>query len=144
MRGRPFPKGRSPNPGGRPKVAGHVRDLAREHTAVAVATLVYVMQSPKSPAAARVAACNALLDRGYGRPGPTTTVSFRLPELNSASDACNAMAAIVQAMARGELMPVEAAELSRLVEAYVKAIECTDFDRRLQALEERDAETQEA
>ena len=31
------------------------------------------------------------------------------------------MAAIAQAMARGDLMPVEAAELSRLVEAYVKA-----------------------
>ena len=41
--------------------------------------------------------------------------------LNSATDACNAMAAIAQAMARGDLMPVEAAELSRLVEAYVKA-----------------------
>ena len=84
---------------------------------------------------------SASLDRGYGRPGPVAT-TFQLPELHSAGDACNAMAAIAHATARGELTALEAAELSRLVDAYVKAIECTDFDRRLRALEERNATNQ--
>jgi hypothetical protein len=45
-----------------------VRDLARQHTVEAVETLAQIMRDKKQPAAARVAAANALLDRGYGRP----------------------------------------------------------------------------
>jgi hypothetical protein len=135
MRGRPFVKGVSPNPGGRPKVVGHVRELAREHTAVAVGTLVTVMKNTKSPPAARVAAANALLDRGYGRPG-STPVRFKLPELGSAVDASKAMAAITVAVAHGELTPGEAGQLSGVVEAFVKAIEATEIERRLRVLEQ--------
>jgi hypothetical protein len=62
-----FKKGQSGNPGGRPKDAG-LRDLARAHTEDAIQTLVRVMKSKKSPAAAQVTAACALLDRGYGKP----------------------------------------------------------------------------
>src|SRR5262245_8369701 len=66
--GKPFQKGQSGNPGGRPKVVAEVRDLAREHTVEAVQTLVSIMTNPRSADAARVSAANALLDRGYGKP----------------------------------------------------------------------------
>jgi len=66
--GKPFQKGQSGNPGGRPKVVAEVKELAREHTAEAIQTLVSIMSNPKSAPAARVSAANALLDRGYGRP----------------------------------------------------------------------------
>jgi hypothetical protein len=66
--GRPFKKGQSGNPGGRPKVVAEVRELARAHTAEAIETLVSIMTDPKSAPAARVSAANALLDRGYGKP----------------------------------------------------------------------------
>jgi hypothetical protein len=66
--GKPFKKGQSGNPGGRPKVVAEVRELAREHTADAIQTLVSIMTNPKSAPAARVSAANALLDRGYGKP----------------------------------------------------------------------------
>ena len=119
MRGRPFERGKCPNPGGRPREVGHVRDLAREHTTVAVETLVAVMKNAKAPPAARVAASNALLDRGYGRPG-STSVRFALPELTSAADASKAMAAITRTVASGELAPAEAAHLSQLIEGYIR------------------------
>jgi hypothetical protein len=45
------------------------------------------------------------------------------------------MASITAAVAAGEITPGEAAELSRLIEAYVKAIEASEFDQRLQVLE---------
>ena len=64
-------------------------------------------------------------------------VSFQLPALRSAGDAAGAMASITAAVAAGEITPGEAAELSRLVEAYVKAIEASEFDERLRAIEER-------
>jgi Family of unknown function (DUF5681) len=66
--GKPFEKGQSGNPGGRPKVVAEVKELAREHTAEAIQTLVSIMSDPKSAPAARVSAANALLDRGYGKP----------------------------------------------------------------------------
>ena len=47
------------------------------------------------------------------------------------------MAAITTAIASGELTPTEAAELSRVIEGYVKAIEATEIERRLRLLEER-------
>jgi hypothetical protein len=66
--GKPFKKGQSGNPGGRPKVIAEVKELAKEHTVEAIQTLVSIMNNPKFAPAARVTAANALLDRGYGRP----------------------------------------------------------------------------
>ena len=65
--------GQSGNPGGRPKDIAEVRDLARQHTAVAIAALVEIAKSGKSESA-RVSAAEALLDRGYGRPAQSVTL----------------------------------------------------------------------
>jgi hypothetical protein len=141
MLGRPFAKGMSGNPGGRPKMVGHVRELARAHSEQAITVLAKIMGNAKSPPAARVAAANAILDRGYGRAGNSIIEPdrFNSPDLCSAADATKAMAVITAAVARGDLAPAEAGELGRLVEAYVKTIEATEIERRLQTLEERQA-----
>ena len=65
--GRPFPKGRSGNPGGRPRVAGTLRDLARAHAPEAIEELARLALKAKSETA-RIAAIRELLDRGYGKP----------------------------------------------------------------------------
>jgi Family of unknown function (DUF5681) len=90
--GKPFKKGQSGNPGGRPKVVAEVKELAREHTAEAIKTLVSIMNDSKSPPAARVSAANALLDRGYGKPpqhltGESgTSYVVRLPEVAKSAE----------------------------------------------------------
>ena len=61
-----FLPGISGNPGGRPREVGHVRELARDHSEEAIETLVDLMRHAKSDAA-RGAAAQALLDRGYGK-----------------------------------------------------------------------------
>jgi len=61
-------KGQSGNPGGRPKVVGEVQELARQHTTQAIQTLVGICTNKEAPPASRVAAANAILDRGYGKP----------------------------------------------------------------------------
>ena len=62
-------------------------------------------------------------------------VRFNLPKLQSPSDAAAAMAAIAAGVADGNLTPSEAGELSKLVDAYVKALDASDFDQRLRAIE---------
>ena len=65
------------------------------------------------------------------------SAQFPFGALNSAADASKAMAAITGAVARGELTPVEAAQLSHVMEAYVKVIETAEIERRLELLEEQ-------
>jgi hypothetical protein len=73
----PWKPGQSGNPGGRPKAVGHVRDLARLHTAEAIKVLAAIMKNSKASHAARVAAASALLDRAYGRPAQEIAVTPR-------------------------------------------------------------------
>ena len=64
--GKPFQKGVSGNPGGRPGVSGPLKELAKAHTAEALETLVAALKATESRT--RVAAAEALLDRGWGKP----------------------------------------------------------------------------
>ncbi len=70
-----FGKGKSGNPGGRPKEVAEVRELAKAYTPEAINTLAEIMRNKKTPPAARVSAANALLDRGYGRPGQAVALT---------------------------------------------------------------------
>ena len=58
-------------------------------------------------------------------------------KLNSAADASKAIASITRAVAHGELGFGEAAELSKLIETYIRAVEATDLEKRLVILEQR-------
>ena len=55
-----------------------------------------------------------------------------VPPVGSVAELGPTMAAITT----GEITPGEAAELARVVEIYARAVEVTDFDRRLRQLEE--------
>ena len=59
-------KGQSGNPEGRPKELKEITKLARERSFEAIERLSYWMRS-EDPRAS-VAACNAILDRGFGKP----------------------------------------------------------------------------
>ena len=51
-----------------PKTVTEIRSLARSYTRSALRVLVGVMGCKDATPAARVAAANAILDRGWGRP----------------------------------------------------------------------------
>lgn len=66
-----FKPGQSGNPLGRPKTDKTVQALAREQTETAIRTLTEIANNPRATDSARVQACNALLDRAWGRPVQT-------------------------------------------------------------------------
>jgi hypothetical protein len=51
-----------------PKSLTEIRSLARSHTRTAIRVLAGIMSCKDATAAARVAAANAILDRGWGKP----------------------------------------------------------------------------
>jgi hypothetical protein len=62
-----FAAGRSGNPGGRP-ADKEIAALARRYTPDVIKTLVDVCRNARENPSARVAAANALADRGWGKP----------------------------------------------------------------------------
>ena len=68
----PFKKGQSGNPGGRSKVVTTdgktIRQLAREHSAEALETILNIMRDVSAPHAARLSAAQSIHDRGWGKP----------------------------------------------------------------------------
>lgn len=136
-RGKPFRKGVSGNPAGKPKGSRHRATMFAEQLldgeAEAIVRRVIEKAKNGDPIALRLC-LDRILPPRRNRP-----VHVELPELASASDASKAMAAITATVARGELTPTEAAELSSVIAAYVKAIEATEVERRLQALEAANA-----
>jgi hypothetical protein len=135
QRGKPFEKGQSGNPAGKPKGARHKTTLLAEKLmqddAENIVNAVLAAARGGDMAAARI-----VLDRiaPARRDNP---VSFDLPRIESAADAANAMAGILTAVAGGEITPAEAGEVAKLLDAYTRTLEATEFEKRLRALEER-------
>lgn len=134
QRGRPFPKGRSGNPAGRPPGARNAATVLAEQLmdGEAEGLTRKVIEVAKG---GDVVALRICLDRIL--PPRERPVRFKLPDLRSASDAAASMAAIANAVASGDLMPSEAAELSVLVSGYAKAVELAEIEKRLQAIEQK-------
>ena len=135
-RGR-FAKGRSGNPAGRPRGC---RDLVNRAARLLLAGEgeALTRKAIEMALAGDAAALRLCLERIVG-PYRERAVEFTMPPIRSAADLTGAIAAVADAAAQGAVTPREAMQLGGIIDAYVRAVEATDFDRRLRALEAADA-----
>jgi hypothetical protein len=131
--GRPFTKGVSGNPAGRPvgsrNAATEMAQALLDGEAAALVRKCVELALEGNPAAMKLC-----LERLVPRRG--RSVKLELPPLDSAADIAPAMSAIARSVAEGGLSPYDGAELSRIVESWVRALEVADFERRLKELED--------
>jgi hypothetical protein len=133
-RGRPFAPG---NPG-RPRGARHKVSVAVEALLEGEAEAL-TRKAIEQALAGDMTALRLCLERicpaVKERP-----VSFPVPKVETADDVPVALAALMQAVAAGELAPGEAATLAGVVEKWRSAYETSELERRLSALEAHHAE----
>lgn len=133
QRGRPFPKGASGNPAGRPvgsrhKVSLMVEQMIENQAAELTETAIRLAK------AGDASLMRALLDR-LAPPRRERPVQVDLPPLASPADAPAIAATLLERAASGELTPTEAQGLAALLEAFRKQTELASFEERLAALE---------
>lgn len=68
-------------------------------------------------------------------PRKDSPVALALPAVTTAADAATALAAVVAAVAEGDLTPCEGAAVAGLLETYRKTLETADLESRIAALE---------
>lgn len=135
QRGRPFERGKSGNPKGRPKGA-------RNHATV----LAEALLDGEAEAITR-----KLIDRAL-KDGDTTALrlclerllpprrerpaAFELPnKIETAADAVQASSSVIVACAAGTLSPGDASEIMGLISSHIKLLETTEIEARLATLE---------
>ena len=63
-------------------------------------------------------------------------VTFSLPPITGARDAADLMAGVTRAVAAGHITPNEAAEIARVIDAYVRAYQAAELDDRVARVEQ--------
>jgi hypothetical protein len=123
VRGRPFVKGRSGNPRGRPVGSRNRKTLAAavllDGESEALTRKAVELALAGDPAALRLCIERIL------PPCRERAVRFELPPIENAHDVAVAMNAVTAALARGVITPGEAERIANVVETFARAIATT-------------------
>jgi hypothetical protein len=131
-RGRPFEEGNPGGPGrpnGSRNKATIVLEKMLEEDGEAVVQAVVEAAKNGDMTAARL-----VLDR-VCPPRKERPVSLALPVIDTVSDAPRVMAALLQAVAAGDLTPTEGRSIAGMIEAHRRTVELVDIEQRVTRLE---------
>jgi len=133
--GRPFEKGRSGNPAGRPRGSRNraTRAMQKLLDGEAQALTRKVVELALNGNTTALRLC---LDRLLA-PRRDRTAPLKLPPVEDAGGLAGAMAAITAAAGNGEISSTEAGRWARLVAVFLNALDAYDYEQRLDALEKR-------
>ena len=135
VRGRPFLKGQSGNPTGRPIGSRNKATLLAE--AMLDDDAGAVTRSTIDTAKSGNALAQKICMERLVPPRRERFVEFAVPPINTPADLAAAMGAVMAALAAGEITPGEAERISNAALVWMRAIENTDLVGQLRELRER-------
>jgi hypothetical protein len=132
-----FAPGKVHNPNGRPAGSRNKATIAleklMEEGAEKIVQTVIKLANEGDMSAARMV-LDRIIPQRKDRP-----VVVDLPKINSAADIPAATQAILEATASGELTPSEGAALVNIAESHRKAVELSELEERIRAIEAEQA-----
>ena len=135
QRGKPFVKGQSGNPNGRPEGSRNKATILAQ--ALFDGQAEELIQKCIQMALDGDSTAMRLCIERLVPPRKDRPVNLDLPQMECVEDTIKAMAVISSGVADGELTPSEGQVLSGMVENYRKAIETTELEERISNLEKR-------
>jgi hypothetical protein len=133
QRGRPFTKGRSGNPAGRPEGSRHKASIAidalLENESEEIGRVCIQRAKEGDPVALRLA-MERISPVRRGRP-----VKFDMPPIVNSTDVVTAIGSLLNAVAAGQLTADESATLATVLGVKLRAIETVELERRVAELE---------
>ncbi len=128
-----FQKGQSGNPAGRPRGSlNRATVLAQELLSARVESIAGKLIELAERGDMR--AIRVCMDR-LAPVIKHQPIAVELPPIEKPADSVEAVASIAAAVAAGELTATEAAQLAKVVDVYVRALDSKGFDQRLSKLE---------
>lgn len=128
----PFKPGQSGNPTGRPKGIKDRRVALREKLLPHADQLIEMVTTfAKS---GDMTAMKIVMDRIIP-PLREEPIHVSIPKIDSAEDCVKAQAAVVNAVAAGEILPSDGQAMSGLIEAQRRAFETHELAKRMEAIE---------
>src|SRR5215468_4350805 len=123
-----FAKGQSGNPSGKPKGCRNATtilfdELLKANARELIEKAIEMAKGGDGPA------LRLCIER-LAPPRKDRPVCFELPRMTESKDAVTASAAIVAAVANGDLTPMEASELGKLVDSYARTLQAVEFEER--------------
>ena len=135
QRGKPFVKGQSGNPNGRPEGSRNKATILAQALLNGQAEEL-IQQCIEKALDGDGMAMRLCIER-LVPPRKDSPVNLDLPKMECVEDTIKAMAVISSGVADGELTPSEGQILSGMVENYRKAIETTELEQRIGELEKK-------
>jgi Family of unknown function (DUF5681) len=135
QRGRPFRKGRSGNPSGKPRGARHRTTMAVQALLEGEAEAL-TRKCIELAKAGDTTALRLCMERIAPAP-KSRAVQLPMLSVETADDVLTAQAATIRAMAVGEITPDEAATIAGVLDAKRKAIETVQLEGRVAKLEQQ-------
>lgn len=133
QRGKPFMKGQSGNPDGRPKGARNTATLAAEALLDGEAEAI-TRKAIERALEGDMTAIRLCLERILPAI-KSRHIEIDLPPVETAQDIQAAQGAVIAAMARGEITPDDASTVAGVLEARRRALETVELEKRIDALE---------
>ena len=134
QRGRPFEKGQSGNPRGRPRGSRHKVTLAVESLLDGEAEAL-TRKAIELALEGDLIALRLCLER-LCTPVKQRPIRIELPTVESASEAVGAMTAVLESVSHGDITPGEAQALAGVIDQFRRVLETVELEQRVAALEE--------